>query len=118
MNDLIPLGPGAWAFISAYLLSLLGIGWLAKRARRADTLKDFYLAGNGFGFTVLFLTLFATQYSGNAFFAFTGATYRIGYAWITRRKWSGPVSWTLRPRCTCSKTPTRLLQRATTTGSF
>jgi SSS family solute:Na+ symporter/sodium/pantothenate symporter len=31
---------------------------------------------------VLFLTLFATQYSGNTFFAFTGATYRIGYAWI------------------------------------
>ncbi len=82
MNDLLPFGPGAWAFIGAYLLSLLVIGWLAKRARRADTLKDFYLAGNGFGFTVLFLTLFATQYSGNTFFAFTGATYRIGYAWI------------------------------------
>lgn len=83
MTDLAPLGPGAWAFIGAYLLSLLVIGWVAKRARRADTLQDFYLAGNGFGFTVLFLTLFATQYSGNTFFAFTGATYRIGYAWIT-----------------------------------
>lgn len=82
MNDLVPLGPGAWAFIGLYLFSLLGIGWLAGRAREANTLKDFYLAGNGFGFTVLFLTLFATQYSGNTFFAFTGATYRIGYAWI------------------------------------
>ncbi|MGR8918638.1 MAG: sodium:solute symporter family protein [Gammaproteobacteria bacterium] len=82
MTDLVPLGPGAWAFIGLYLLSLIGIGWLAKRASRAATLRDFYLAGNGFGFTVLFLTLFATQYSGNTFFAFTGATYRIGYAWI------------------------------------
>lgn len=82
MTDLVPLGLGAWSFIGIYLLSLIGIGWLAKRASRGDTLKDFYLAGNGFGFTVLFLTLFATQYSGNTFFAFTGATYRIGYAWI------------------------------------
>ena len=83
MGNLVPLGPGAWAFISLYLLSLLVIGWIARRARREDTLQDFYLAGRGFGFTVLFLTLFATQYSGNTFFAFTGATYRIGYAWIT-----------------------------------
>lgn len=82
MNDLVPLGPGGWTFIGGYLLSLIGIGLLAKRKRRADTLKDFYLAGRGFGFTILFLTLFATQYSGNTFFAFTGATYRIGYAWI------------------------------------
>jgi len=82
MNDLLPLGAGAWAFIALYLLSLLLIGFIARRAREADTLQDFYLAGNGFGFMVLFLTLFATQYSGNTFFAFTGATYRIGYAWI------------------------------------
>ncbi|MEQ8662582.1 MAG: sodium:solute symporter family protein [Gammaproteobacteria bacterium] len=82
MTDLLPLGAGAWAFIALYLLSLLVIGWVARRAREADTLQDFYLAGNGFGFLVLFLTLFATQYSGNTFFAFTGATYRIGYAWI------------------------------------
>ncbi len=82
MNNLVPLGFGAWSFIAVYLLSLIGIGLVAKRARAADTMKDFYLAGNGFGFTVLFLTLFATQYSGNTFFAFTGATYRIGYAWI------------------------------------
>jgi len=82
MSDLLPLGVGAWTFIALYLLSLLLIGWIARRARQADTLQDFYLAGNGFGFMVLFLTLFATQYSGNTFFAFTGATYRIGYAWI------------------------------------
>ena len=82
MNTLVPLGTGAWLFISVYLLSLIGIGFLGLRARRENTMADFYLAGQGFGFSILFLTLFATQYSGNTFFAFTGATYRIGYAWI------------------------------------
>jgi SSS family solute:Na+ symporter len=82
MDVLMPFGIGAWIFIGIYLCSLIGIGILGKRARKEDTLSDFYLAGNGFGFAVLFLTLFATQYSGNTFFAFTGATYRIGYAWI------------------------------------
>jgi Na+/proline symporter len=82
MNELSPIGPGAWAFIGVYLMSLLLIGFIARRARRENTLRDFYLAGRGFGFTVLFLTLFATQYSGNTFFAFTGNTYRIGYPWI------------------------------------
>ena len=82
MDSLTPLGTGAWLFIGVYLFSLIGIGFLALAARRENTMADFYLAGNGFGFTVLFLTLFATQYSGNTFFAFTGATYRIGYPWI------------------------------------
>ena len=82
MNTLIPLGTGAWIFIGIYLFSLIGIGFLGLAARRENTMADFYLAGNGFGFTVLFLTLFATQYSGNTFFAFTGATYRMGYPWI------------------------------------
>ena len=82
MSELIPFGPGAWIFIALYLVSLIGIGFLAKRARLENSLSDFYLAGPGFGFAVLFLTLFATQYSGNTFFAFTGATYRIGYLWI------------------------------------
>ena len=82
MNSLLPLGIGSWFFICIYLLSLLAIGWLAKKARKENTLKDFYLAGNGLGVSVLFLTLFATQYSGNTFLGFTGATYRIGFPWI------------------------------------
>ena len=82
MNELLPLGPSAWLFIAAYLLSLIGVGFVARNFRRADTLSDFYLAGRGFGFFVLVMTLFATQYSGNTFFGFTGATYRIGFPWI------------------------------------
>jgi len=82
VDGLIPFGAGAWIFIGIYLISLIGIGIAGKRSRLEDSLSDFYLAGPGFGFAILFLTLFATQYSGNTFFAFTGATYRIGYAWI------------------------------------
>ncbi len=82
MNNLLPFGPGAWTFITVYLLSLLFIGWFGYRARRENTLSDFYLAGTGFGFVVLVLTLYATQYSGNTLFGYTGKTYRIGYAWI------------------------------------
>ena len=61
-EGLLPFGPGAWVFIALYLGSLLLVGWWGYRARREDSLKDFYLAGSGFGFTVLVLTLYATQY--------------------------------------------------------
>jgi len=33
------------------------------------------------GFTVLLLTLYATQYSGNTMFGYTGKSYRIGFEW-------------------------------------
>ena len=85
MNEgLLPFGPGAWVFITLYLCSLLLVGWLGYRARREDSMKDFYLAGGGFGFIVLVLTLSATQYSGNTLFGFPGKTYRVGYAWTLR----------------------------------
>lgn len=82
MSEIIPFGFGAWVFISLYIGSLLVVGWFAYGARKENTLKDFYLAGSGFGFTVLLLTLYASQYSGNSLFGFTGMTYRIGYSWI------------------------------------
>ena len=81
-GQLVPFGPGAQAFIAVYLLSLLLIGYLGHRARRGNTLSEFYLAGRGVGLFVLVLTLYATQYSGNTLFGFSGKTYRIGYAWI------------------------------------
>jgi len=69
-------------FIGIYLSALIIIGFFGYRARQENTLKDFYLAGNGFGLTVIFLTFYATQYSGNTLFGYSGMTYRIGYAWI------------------------------------
>ena len=82
MNSLLPFGAGAWVFVCLYISSLLLVGWRAYVARRENTLKDFYLAGSGFGFLVLVLTLYASQYSGNSLFGFSGMTYRIGYSWI------------------------------------
>ncbi|MEE9159498.1 MAG: hypothetical protein V3U60_14070, partial [Gammaproteobacteria bacterium] len=76
MSELLPFDLGAWIFIWVYLLSLLIIGWAGYRARREETLKDFFLAGSGFGLIILVLTLYATQYSGNTLFGFTGQTYR------------------------------------------
>ena len=82
MDNLPSLGIGGSLFIALYLSSLLVLGFIAKRSLKENTLADFYLAGKGFGFGILFLTLFATQYSGNTFFGFTGATYRNGFSWI------------------------------------
>ncbi len=82
-RDMLPFGPGGLAVIGLYLLSLLFIGWLGHRARRTQTLRDFYLAGRGVGFFVLLLTLYATQYSGNTLFGFTGRAFKFGYFWTT-----------------------------------
>ena len=79
--DQLAFGPGALAAVALYLLSMIGIGWWGRRQRRGDSLADFYLAGRSLGFAVLFLTLYATQYSGNTLFGYPGKSYRIGFDW-------------------------------------
>lgn len=64
--------------IFLYLLSLLLIGWLAKRASHEKNLKNYYLAGSGLGSISIFFTLYATQYSGNTLFALPGKAYSQG----------------------------------------
>ncbi|MBP85374.1 MAG: hypothetical protein CMJ64_01440 [Planctomycetaceae bacterium] len=82
MSDrLVPFNTPELLFIGCYLASLVVIGFLGFRARKADSLRDFYLAGKGIGFLVLLLTLYSTQYSGNTLFGFTGKTYRVGFSW-------------------------------------
>lgn len=66
-------------FIGLYLASLLAIGWLANRARKENSLNDYYLAGSSLGSVSLFFTLYATQYSGNTLFAIPGNAYRNGF---------------------------------------
>lgn len=82
-EDILPFGPGGLAFIGFYLCSLIAVGWIGLKARKENTLKDFYLGGSGVGFFVLVLTLYATQYSGNTMLGFSGKAYRIGYSWMT-----------------------------------
>ncbi|MEK9628008.1 MAG: sodium:solute symporter family protein [Nitrospinota bacterium] len=82
MIEALPFGPGALIIVGIYVLSLLGIGFYAYKQRRKDDMQDFFLAGRNLGFTVLFLTLYATQYSGNTLLGFSGATYRHGLSFL------------------------------------
>ena len=77
-NDAL-LSTEGMLILCAYILTLIGIGWLGKKAQKEKSLSDFYLAGRGMGFFVLFLTLYATQYSGNTLVGFAGRAYREGY---------------------------------------
>jgi solute:Na+ symporter, SSS family len=78
----LPFGPGALVVVGLYVLSLLGIGAYAYSKRQENSLHDFFLAGRTMGFTVLVLTLYATQYSGNTLLGFSGATYRQGLSFL------------------------------------
>ena len=73
------LSTGGMIFMGLYLFSLIGIGLAGRFARKENTMADFYLAGRGMGVFVLFLTLYATQYSGNTLIGFTSRAYREGF---------------------------------------
>ncbi len=75
---------GLWglAFVLLYLCSLLFVGWAGKRARKENTLADFFLSGRHLGLFVLFLTLYATQYSGLTLIGFAGGVYRKGFVFL------------------------------------
>ncbi len=78
----IPFGLGATVFVGLYLLLLLGLGYLAQRRRQSESLTEFYLAGRSLGTFVLFLTLYATQYSGNSLLGYPGEAFRLGFSWV------------------------------------
>lgn len=81
-TSLLPFGPGALVVVGIYLVSLLAIGYFGYRSRRENTLQDFYLGGRSIRLGVLVLTLYATQYSGNTLFGFSGKAYRDGFSWL------------------------------------
>jgi len=72
---------GVWA-LGVYLVALLAVGELARRARRDESPADHFLAGRQLGVFVLFLTLYATAYSGNSLLGYPGEAYRRGFSWI------------------------------------
>lgn len=68
--------------IGVYLVFLVAIAEVARRARVDRTPDDHFLAGRHLGPLVLFFTLYATSYSGNALLGYPGEAYRQGYLWI------------------------------------
>jgi Na+/proline symporter len=72
---------GFWG-LGVYLLLLVGIAIVARRARRNDSPADHFLGGRDLGVFVLFLTLYATAYSGNSLLGYPGEAYRRGFSWI------------------------------------
>jgi Na+/proline symporter len=70
------------ASLAVYLLLLLLIAEIARRARRSGAPADHFLANRELGVFVLFLTLYATAYSGNSLLGYPGEAYRRGFSWI------------------------------------
>jgi Na+/proline symporter len=65
-----------------YVGLLLVVGEIASRARRDLTPKDHFLGGRELGVFVLFLTLYATAYSGNSLLGYPGKAYRTGFSFV------------------------------------
>ena len=76
------LGIGAVIALLAYLAGNLLIGFWAMRRKKEESARDYFLGSKLTGAIILFFTMQATQYSGNAFFGFTGMAYRSGLIWI------------------------------------
>jgi len=71
--------PTRIAILTIYLGALIAVGAAGRRARRPGA-EDFFLAGRALGPVVLFATMAATNFSGFAVVGFSGAGYRLGFA--------------------------------------
>ncbi len=88
------IGLGGTFAVGAYFLMLVILGWASRRARKSNSLADFYLAGRGLGVPVLVLTLYAPQYSGNSLIGYPGEAYRMGFSWMMTVGGLRAVAWT------------------------
>ena len=70
------------AALAIYLLALVVVAEIARRARRDSSPSDHFLAARDLGVFVLFLTLYATAYSGNSLLGYPGKAYRSGFSFI------------------------------------
>ncbi len=68
--------------LGLYLIALVTVAEVARRARLDRTPADHFLAARHLGTFVLFLTLYATAYSGNSLLGYPGEAYRRGFSWI------------------------------------
>ena len=69
-------GPCTW-------VPLVAVAEFARRSRRDLSPGDHFLAGRELGLFVLFLTLYATAYSGNSLLGYPGRAYRSGFSFIS-----------------------------------
>ena len=76
------LGTQGTIFLVLYLVSLIGVGVVGLLKSKENSMQDFYLGGAGFGVGILFLTMYATQYSGNSLIGFAGSAYRNGWFFL------------------------------------
>ena len=79
---MIDIGFDLLFWCTLYVVLLVVIGTMGRRARRDSSMSDFFLGGRSMGFVVLVFTLFATQYSGNSLSGFPGQTYREGLSYF------------------------------------
>ncbi len=63
-----------------YLAVLFVVAEISRRARRDMSPSDHFLAARDLGVFVLFLTLYATAYSGNSLLGYPGEAYRRGFS--------------------------------------
>lgn len=82
MTNTVQLGSGAFFVLGLYLATTLAIGFVARTRQQSGAPVDYFLGGKATGALLLFFTMQATQYSGNAFFGFTGMGYRNGLIWV------------------------------------
>jgi Na+/proline symporter len=68
--------------LGLYLVGLVAVAEVARRARRDDSPSDHFLAARDLGTFVLFLTLYATAYSGNSLLGYPGRAYSSGFSFI------------------------------------
>ena len=66
----------------AYMGLLAVVAEIARRSRSDDSPSDHFLAGRDLGVLVLFLTLYATAYSGNSLLGYPGRAYRSGFSFV------------------------------------
>ena len=70
------------AALAVYVGLLLCVGEIANRSRRNLSPGDHFLGGRELGVFVLFLTLYATAYSGNSLLGYPGKAYRAGFSFV------------------------------------
>ncbi|MED5261057.1 MAG: sodium:solute symporter family protein [Myxococcota bacterium] len=68
--------------VGLYLVALVVVAEIARRSRKDLSPGDHFLAGRELGTLVLFLTLYATAYSGNSLLGYPGRAYRSGFSFI------------------------------------